>query len=114
MSSSPKRPTCAPTTWPGTPVLAFQRIASAHQAETYCQDCGAAHDACLSVDPDGDPVVGICPSCGAQALILIDAFTAGLVVQIHAALSPENRVRLEKFDVLLIATICLKLSKKGK
>jgi len=114
-----RAPACAATTVPGTAVLAFQRVARAHQAEAYCQGCQVAHDVFavpgfLEEDAEGELQGAPCPGCGADSLVLIDAFTAGVVVQVHAALNETNRVKLEGFDAVLIAAACMKLSAKGK
>ena len=99
----------APVSDAHSPVVAFQRVAARHQAEVYCRACGAAHSASLVACDQEDSPPRHCPSCGEPKLLLIDAQSAHLVVRLHEALSPPNRLKLERLDALSAVHAALKL-----
>lgn len=49
-----------------------------------------------------------------KGFIILDAFTASAIMQVHDALNDENKQNLQKMSLLKMADVCMKLVSGGK
>jgi len=54
-------------------------------------------------------VEGDAPMCAKVNEVMVDSFSASVIVQVYDALNPDNRAKIERMPVMLAADICFKL-----